>query len=126
MHNRSVTLTAAWSAYRIARPAIWATGDETGNRRFLRDLFARLLRTAWANARKAARDAEHAATVAAFVGAQRRSHLAVAAALTPGERSAAISRARDDLALLDYAPLGVRTSQRRANLRAELSTLTAA
>ena len=36
------------------------------------------------------------------------------------------SRARDELTTLDYAPLGVRTAQRRADLRAELSVLTAA
>ncbi|MBN9345020.1 MAG: hypothetical protein J0I48_02295 [Devosia sp.] len=126
MHNRSEILSAAWSAYRLARPAIWATGDETGQRRFLRPLFSRLLRTAWENARKAALHADHEATARAFVEAQRRSHLAVAKAMTPGERSAAIVNARADLALLDYAPLGVRTANRRAELRSTLDALTAA
>ncbi len=126
MFNRSEILTAAWKAYRVARPCFFATGDETGTRRFLRDLFGKMLTKAWADAKKAAHHADHQATVRAFVEAQRRSHLAVAKAMTPGERSAAISRARDDLAILDYAPLGVRTSQRRADLRETLSALTAA
>ena len=46
--------------------------------------------------------------------------------MEPGERSVAISRARDELTTLDYAPLGVRTARRRADLRSELSVLTAA
>lgn len=126
MHNRSEIIRTAWASYRIARPCFFATGDETGTRRFLPDLFAKMLRKAWADAKKAASFTSHQATVEAFVAAQRRSRIAVARALTPGERSAAISRARDDLTLLDYAPLGVRTSERRANIKAELDALTAA
>lgn len=126
MHNRSEIIRTAWASYRLARPAIFAVGDETGQRPFLPQLFAKMLRKAWADAKKASRHQDHQATVAAFVEAQRRSRIAVAKALTPGERSAAIGRARDDLTLLDYAPLGVRTSERRANIKAELDALTAA
>ncbi|MEO6013512.1 MAG: hypothetical protein ABIQ30_08020, partial [Devosia sp.] len=104
----------------------FAKGDGTGQRRFLPDLFAKMLRRGWVEAKKAASIADHAATVADFVAAQRRSRIAVANALTPGQRSAAITRARDDLALLDYAPLGVRVSERRANITAELDALSAA
>jgi hypothetical protein len=124
--NPSAILTAAWKAYRLARPAIYAAGDTAAHRSFLRPLFGKMLRKAWADAKAAAARDVHAATVAAFVDAQRRSHEAVAKAMSPSERSAAITRARDDLALLDYAPLGVRTSHRRAELTTTLSVLTAA
>jgi hypothetical protein len=118
--NRSAVFAAAWKSYRVARPALWATGDDTGERRFLPELFARVLRTAWADARKAD------ATARRFLELQHQGRVAVAAAMEPVERSAAISRAREELTTLDYAPLGVRTSQRRADLRATLSALTAA
>ena len=126
MHNRSEILTAAWTAYRLARPAIFALGDSATHRVFLRTFFYKMLTKAWADAKKAAALRSHTETAAAFVEAQRRSHLAVAAAMLPADRSAAIARARDDLRMLDYAPLGVRTSQRSADLRSTLSALTAA
>lgn len=40
-------------------------------------------------------------------------------------RSARVSTIRDELTTLDYAPWGVRTSQRRMNLNAELQLLSA-
>jgi len=124
--DRAEIFRSAWAAYRRARPTIFAAGDETGARRFLPSLFAKMLRSAWTDAKAAARHAVHLATAATFVEAQRRSRVAVAQAMTPGERSAAITRACDDLTLLDYAPLGVRASERRAHLKAELAALSAA
>jgi hypothetical protein len=126
MVSSSAVFTAAWSAYRLARPAIWATGDETGTRRFLRDLFNRQLRTAWAAAKKAARIAASDETARAFVAAQRRVAVAKAAAMPEAERSARIAAIRDDLETLQYAPLRVRVSQKRAVLTDELAVLTAA
>jgi hypothetical protein len=126
MTSSSAVFTAAWSAYHLARPAIWATGDETGNRRFLRDLFARLLRTAWANARKAAANDASTETARRFVEAQRRVAIAKAAAMEPGTRSARVAAIRDEIEILQYAPLGVRVSQKRAALTDELAVLTAA
>ena len=126
MVNRSEVFTAAWSAYHLARPATWAAGDETGHRRFLRDLFARLLRTAWANAKKEAAHRARVETALSFVAAQRRAAVAKAAAMEPGERSARIASIRDEIELLQYAPLGVRVAQKRAALTGELAVLTAA
>lgn len=125
MLNRSEVLKAAWNAYRNARPAIFAAGDETGVRCFLRPLFSRLLVKAWADAKAAARNAAARAIAADFVVAQKRVALAKAAAMPAADRSVAISRARDELALLDFAPLAVRTANRRADLQATLSTLAA-
>lgn len=45
------------------------------------------------------------------------------AALDPMVRSAGIVEIRSELQVLDYAPLGVRTGQRRHDLGAELSLL---
>lgn len=126
MVSSSAVLTTAWKSYRIARLARWATGDETGKRRFLPDLFAGLLRTAWADAKKAARIAASNETARAFVAAQRRVAVAKAAAMPEAERSARIAAIRDDLEILQYAPLGVRVSQKRAALTDELAVLTAA
>lgn len=124
MFNRSAILTAAWKAYRVARPCFFATGDETGSRRFLRDLFGKMLTKAWADAKKAAQHADHQATVRAFVEAQRRVAIAKASAMEPGARNARIAAIRDDIEILQYAPLGVRVSQKRAALTDEFSALT--
>ena len=118
--NKSEVFTAAWSAYRTARPAFWATGDETGQRRFLPALFARLLRTAWADARKADAAARR------FLELQQRGQVAVARQMEQGERSARIAAIRDQMEVLDYAPFGVRAVEKRAALKAELAVLTAA
>lgn len=120
MTTSSAVLIAAWKSYRVARPSIWATGDETGQRRFLPELFARLLRTAWADARKAD------AVTRRFLELQQRGQVAVARQMEAGERSARISEIRDRLEVLDYAPFGVRAVEKRAALKAELAVLTAA
>ena len=120
MLDRSSVFAAAWKAYRIARPAFWAAGDETGKRRYLPALFARLLRTAWAHARKAD------ATARRFMELQQRGQVAIARQMEPGERSARISAIRDRLEVLDYAPFGVRAVEKRAALKGELAALTAA
>ena len=124
--DRTRIFSAAWSAYRRARPAVWATGDETGSRRFLRDLFARLLRTAWADAKKAALLDASRETARTFVAAQHRVAVAKVAAMEPGVRSARVASIRDEIELLQYAPLGVRVSQKRAALTDELAVFTAA
>ncbi|WP_423066152.1 hypothetical protein [Devosia sp. CN2-171] len=121
MFNRSEILRKAWTFYRTARPAFFAKGDAGTKRMFLRFLFAKMLRRAWEEAKKAATSL--AATAAAFVDAQRRVQAAAVAALDPMVRSARIVEIRSELQVLDYAPLGVRTSQRRHNLGAELSLL---
>ena len=120
MFNRSSILTAAWKAYRLARPAFFAAGDTATHRKFLRSLFGKMLRQAWADAKKAATN-----TASAFVVAQQRVMTDKAAAMPAGERSVRIVEVRQELALLDYAPWGVRTSHRRADLSAQLTALTA-
>ena len=90
MLNRSAIFAFAWASYRLARPAIFAAGDDTGKRCFVRSLFARMLTQAWAEAKAA--------------------------------RAQAL---REELALVDYAPLGVRTSERRRDLSAQLDALSA-
>lgn len=52
----------------------------------------------------------------------RASRIELAARMEPEARSARLSAVRDELTTLDYAPWGVRTSQRRTDLR-DLSIL---
>lgn len=125
MLHRSAILTAAWKSYRLARQCYFVAGDETGRRSFLRELFGKMLRMAWADAKKAAAIAASDATAAAFVVAQQRVMTAKVAALSLGERSRRVTELRDELDHLDYAPLGVRVSNRRTQLTAELSAFTA-
>lgn len=121
MFNRSEILRTAWAFYRAARPAFFAKGDTADKRMFLGHLFAKMLVRAWAEAKKAA--AILAATATQFVEAQRRAQMATAAGMDPMARSARIVEIRSELQALDYAPLGVRTGQRRHDLGAELSLL---
>jgi hypothetical protein len=125
MFDRSQILTSAWKSYRLARPAIFAAGDETGNRRFLRDLFAKMLRRAWVDAKAAAARSSADAIACALVAAQRRVMAEKVAAMSPGQRSVRISQLRDELTTLDHAPLGVRTMNRRRDLNAKLAVFTA-
>ena len=119
MFNRSEILRSAWAAYRLARMGYGYSnrGNVNGKATFLRDMFAKSLRTAWAEAKSVG------VTAAAFVTAQARVQTAAAAAMDPMARSARIAAIRDELQVLDYAPFGVRTGQRRQNLGAELATL---
>lgn len=122
-------MTAAWRAYRISRQCRFAAGDETGKRRFLPSLFAKCLRTAWADARVEQRNA--AAREADRLAAQlqysiRTSQIDFARRMEPQQRAARIAALNDELVLLDYAPLGVRALPKRAALRDELSVLEAA
>jgi hypothetical protein len=129
MLNRSQILLSAWAAYRLARLGVFAAGDETGNRHFIRSIFARQLRNAWADAKKADQCAQHAleADEAAhrFLDAQRHARIAQAASWTPETRSLHASSLRDEITLLDYAPWGVRAAERRAALTAELDAIEA-
>ncbi len=124
MFNRSEILRSAWAFYRAARPAFFAKGDTADKRMFLGHLFSKMLVRAWAEAKKAA--ATLAATAAQFLEAERRAQTAAAAAMDPMARSARIVAIQSELQVLDYAPLGVRTIQRRQNLGAELQLLSAA
>jgi hypothetical protein len=121
MYNRSEILLKAWASYRLARPTISAMGDVGSKRVFLRDLFAKMLRRAWDDAKKAARTLNDIAV--AFVAAQHRAQVAAVVAMEPMARSARIVAIRSELQVLDYAPLGVRTSHRRHDLGAELDLL---
>jgi len=125
MVDKSMVLLAAWASYRLARPAICAAGDTAEHRVFLRDFFAKMLRRAWAEAKaEAARRATEEAAQA-FVAAQRRVMAERVAAMSPGQRSVHISQLRDELTTLDYAPLGVRTMNRRRDLSTKLAVFTA-
>ena len=123
MINRSELLRKAWAAYWTARVWYFAVGDENGRRRFLPSLFANMLRQAWADAKAAAARRAVDDTAREFVAAQQRAAVARVSALPAGERSARISQLRDELTLLDYAPLGVRTAGRRADLHAQITAL---
>ena len=129
MLNRSQILLAAWAAYRLARLGVFAAGDETGNRHFIRTIFARQLRNAWADAKKAdqqaraTREADEAAH--RFLDAQRNARIALAASWSSEQRSVRASSLRDEITLLEYAPWGVRVSERRAALTAELDAIEA-
>lgn len=121
MFNRSEILRKAWAYYRTARVGYYAKGDETGKRMFLHFLFAKTLRRAWDEAKRAAKSV--ADTSAAFLAAQARVQTAAIAAMDPMVRSARIVAIREELTILDYTPLGVRTSHRRHDLSAELRIL---
>lgn len=121
MQNRSEILHQAWAYYRTARLGHYAKGDETGKRMFLRFLFAKTLRRAWDEAKRAAKSV--ADTAADFLAAQARVQAAAVAAMDPMVLSARIVAIRDELTNLDYAPLGIRTSHRRHELGAELRIL---
>lgn len=129
MFNRSEILRKAWASYRIARVAVFAAGDQNGKRVFVRALFARCLRRSWEDAKAEARSANsrEAARVAAElqtkIDASKRD---LAARMDPMARSARITAIREELQVLDYAPWGVRTADRRSNLGAELEMLVAA
>ncbi|HEV2517920.1 MAG TPA: hypothetical protein VGV07_21895 [Devosia sp.] len=126
MFNRSEILRSAWAAYRLARPAVFAAGDETGSRAFLRPFFAKMLRRAWEDAKAEAStaNAREATRLATELQARiRASQADLAARMDPMARSARIVEIRGELQVLDYAPWGVRTSQRRADLGIELQLL---
>lgn len=127
MVNRSQIFRAAWADYRLARPAFFALGDGAGKRVFLPSLFAKALRGAWADTKaaevQARRTAEANAAAEAFMATQHRGRVDLAARMTAGQRSVRISSVRDEITLLDYAPWGVRVSDRRASLLAELAAL---
>ena len=129
MLNRSKILLSAWAAYRQARLGVFAAGDETGNRHFIRSIFARQLRNAWADAKKAEQRAQHALeaddTARRFFDAQRNARIALAASWSPEQRAVRASSLRDEITLLDYAPWGVRAAERRAALTAELDAIEA-
>lgn len=124
MFNRTEIMIKAWSFYRLARPAFSAKGDTANKRMFLGHLFAKMLTRAWAEAKKTASALMD--TAAAFLAAERRAQVATVAAMDPMARSARIVAIRSELQMLEYAPLGVRTGQRRHNLGAELSLLQSA
>lgn len=126
MFNRCEILRSAWAAYRLARPAVFATGDETGKRAFLRPFFAKMLRRAWEDAKAEARNAnarEATRIVEQLQASIRASQADLAARMDPMARSARIVAIRDELRVLDYAPWGVRTGQRRSDLGIELQLL---
>ena len=126
MFNRSEILRKAWAAYRIARVGVFAAGDENGQRKFVRSLFARCLRRAWEDAKAEARSANSreaarlAAELQTKIDASKRD---LAARMNPQARSARIASIRDELTMLDYASLNARTGNRRFELRAELALL---
>lgn len=126
MFNRSEILRKAWASYRVARVAVFAAGDANGKRVFVRPLFARCLRRAWDDAKVEARSANsrEAARIAAQLQVRiRASQADLAARMDPMARSARIASLRDELTLLDYAPWGVRTTDRRSNISIELQLL---
>lgn len=125
MIDKSKVLQSAWKAYRLCRPCINAAGDVGGKFVFRRDFFAKMLRTAWADAKAAATRQIAEDTARAFIAAQARVVAEKVTALPAAERSLRISQLRDELTLLDYAPFGVRTANRRRDLAAELSAFTA-
>lgn len=129
MFNRSEILRQAWASYRVARLGVFAAGDDNGKRVFVRSLFARCLRRAWDDAKAGARSAasREAARLAAALNVRiAASQRDLAARMEPEARSARIAALRDEMATLDYAPWGVRTRTRRANLGAELAILKSA
>jgi hypothetical protein len=129
MLNRANIMRSAWSAYRMARLCTFLPNDSSEHRAFYRPLFAKMLTKAWADAKRAAADAARAAeteaTARRFIEAQRNARIALAARMTSDQRSARISAVRDEIALLAYAPWGVRVADRRADLTAELDVLSA-
>lgn len=127
--NLSAILTDAWRRYRLARPAFFAAGDVGTKRMFLRNLFAKMLRTAWADAFAAIRAAagREAERLAGLLQAGiRQGQVDLARRMAPEQRSARIASIRDEITRLDYAPLGINVRMKRAALSDELAILAAA
>ena len=123
MVDRRQILVVAWASYRLARPAIFAAGDEGDKRRFLRPFFAKMLTRAWAEAKRA-EATKTAETIAAELDVRLQAkRAATIAAMAPADRSARLSHIADEIHMLDYAPLGVRLAGRRAALETELHLL---
>ena len=125
-------MAAAWEAYRIARPARWASGDETGKRVFLPNLFSNCLANAWADLRKEqfAEQAREADRIAAQLQAKiRQSRIGLAKRMAPEARA---DRIRVILTELSFEGSFSgrwsydRAIHREAELRDELSILQAA
>lgn len=125
MLNRSEILHSAWAAYRIARPAIFAAGDNSTKRVFLRSFFAKMLTRAWAEAKRAEANRSANTIAAELVARIEAKRTAAVAAMAHADRSARLSHIVDEIRLLDYAPLGVRLAGRRAELFAEIAALEA-
>lgn len=123
----AVIMRTAWGRYRTYRLGVFAAGDDTGHRCFLRAIFAKALAAAWAEAKKALdascrrqREQELARQLVERLHATRAARIAM---MTTQERAARLSGVKDELELLDYAPWGVRVSDRRGELRTELAAL---
>lgn len=111
--DRAAILRDAWASYRLARPAIYALGDEHGIRAFLPRLFAKMLSAAWDRARKAHRNV--ALTVTEVAEAVNLS------AAVKAKRIADIDAA---LIAMDYSDAPTNWS-RKASLRAERAQIAA-
>lgn len=118
----------AWRRYRLIRLGIYCPGDDR-HRAFLRPLFAKALRAAWAAAQVNARHTEtrrrRNAEAEAILN-QRRDALDIAAGvLSPAARQTRIRAIIEELHLLPYRPLSVDIGAVGAELEAELAALQA-
>lgn len=124
--NLSAILRDAWRRYRLARPAFNAAGDIGSKRVFLRNLFSKMLRMAWADALAAMRSAitrEADRIAAQLLTKLREGQIDLARRMTREARSARISSLRDEITALDCAPLGMHIRLKRAALSDELAML---
>lgn len=120
-------MQTAWSFYRSARLGVWALGDETGTRSFIRSIFVKQLRRAWEEAKKARHFAECAARadaeVAALVAREHQALVTVWANATPDQIEAEIAFIRADIADGMHWPLQINADRKLGRRRAELAAL---
>jgi len=118
----------AWKRYRLMRLGIYCRGDDR-QRAFLRPIFTKALRAAWAAARLSSGHAEtrhrRNAEADAIIAARADAFDIAARALSPAARQTRIRAICEELRLLPYRPLSIDIGAVAADLRAELTALQA-
>jgi hypothetical protein len=118
----------AWRRYRLMRLAIYCPGDDR-QRAFLRPIFIKALRAAWAALRVSERHAETCrrrnAEADDIIAARNDAFHIAARALSPAARQTRIRAILEELRLLPYRPLSIDIGAIGADLRAELAALQA-
>lgn len=122
--DRAAIMRAAWAHYHTRRTGVFALGDETGHRHFIRSIFAKALSVAWAEAKKRA-DTERR------LAAAMTDHMAMIAALSNPKLTGSAAKVRiaeieNELRVIEFSDAwAIPTGDRVRSLRAELAALEA-
>lgn len=115
-----------WKAYALARPCLWALGDDSGVRGFLPHLFTRMLNRVEAETGARLRhdnDRAIQAAAARLESSIDQSMRDLAARMTQDERDTRIRAILSEIELLPYRAFSVNIRKRGSDLRAELQVL---